>query len=245
MAATPSNAALIIRCASESSSPSTTNAHERAQPWLSALNFTHHAPLRLRCDFFEHDFISSEEALHAVGHMLARQGGARYVANVLSRLQLRTRLLTGELSAPIRFADLSSVCFPVLQNLDRLHRASRVQSQRKRNELVFSHHFIDHEPAAGGDAPQLELSVANAHTGDVFDGLRLLIRQSAGVGLERRAGEHECLRLLDGKINCRPRGATWRHHGGRRQQQELRFHCLPLKYQPNFARTRYFSKSLS
>src|SRR5579883_1253044 len=65
----------------------------------------------------EGDMVESQQALHAVGDVPARQRGAPDVLDVAIEAERRPVFLADELLAPVGIADLVAVALPVLHDL--------------------------------------------------------------------------------------------------------------------------------
>src|SRR3990167_2485831 len=96
-----------------------------------------------------------EDALDAVAHVLAREGGAADVLDVLVELQGVAILLADELGAPLGIADFAAMGFAVV------------------DDFVLANASVDDEPAdslaAGFGAPDLEQRIAHAHAAGLLD----------------------------------------------------------------------------
>src|SRR5579871_1400929 len=88
----------------------------------------------------KHPRMGREQAADAVGDVLAREGRARDVFDVARQLELGAVALAGELGTPRRIADLVTVALEILEDLDALDRALRVERERIGDELVLAQH---------------------------------------------------------------------------------------------------------
>src|SRR3954470_24930855 len=80
-------------------------------------------------------FIHRENALHAVGHVPARERGAADIADVAVEDERIARALAGELQAPLRVADLAAVRLAVGEDLDAPHASLPIERHRIGDEL--------------------------------------------------------------------------------------------------------------
>src|SRR5882757_1750746 len=157
---------------------------------------------------FEYELIGRQKTLHAIRYMLARQGRARHVANVFIQLEFGSGLFADKLFAPLRLTNLSSIGFPVLEDLDSFDRAFVVQRHGERDVLMLTHDLIDDQPAASRDTPCLELLASNIHSRGVFDCFCLFIGQSPRIWLKCRSRKQERLRLFHGEVDGRVGGSA-------------------------------------
>src|SRR5437867_10514966 len=124
---------------------------------------------RSTIDGSEDERIRGEQTLHPIRHVATRQGCARDVLDVLRQPERGAGAFAEQLRAPRREADLPAIGFVILEDLDVLDGAVRIECQRERNELVLAHHLVDQEPPARGGPPRLRRPTFHAHSRRLLD----------------------------------------------------------------------------
>src|SRR4029077_622568 len=105
---------------------------------------------RARRTSLETNFISGENAAHAVRDVPAGKGGAADVGDAGVQSKKRTWRFADKLFAQIRIANFAAITLPVIQNFDLLNRSLRRKRDGIINHQMFADNVIDNE-----ETPQL------------------------------------------------------------------------------------------
>src|SRR5690349_11205980 len=89
--------------------------------------------------------VEPEDLLHAFGHVMGRERRARDVAYVVVDRERARTGLADELRQPARPADLAAVGFAILQDIDAMDAAARIERHRIVDVEMLADDAVEHE----------------------------------------------------------------------------------------------------